>query len=109
MFKIFIGLALAALIAFGIEHFLTPLPPPSLNTLRTIPISQLMLLFEAAVGITLLSGFVFQQLIHHCNELFRSNKTSMEGGARWFDLLFLLVAIFGSGVLYACFIKVFGS
>lgn len=104
--KTIAGLLAIGLVIYGVEHFLSPLPHLSADILVTTPIDKLTLLFEAMIVIVVLSGFVVQQFLHHCKVGLGKHDRHEDGAARWSDLLFVFVAVFGSAFLYLGFVRV---
>ena len=105
MLKVVAGLALTLGLLYCTELLLAPLPHLSLHDLKTMSPSQLVVLFETAVIFVLLAGFVFQELIEFYHRVFQHPK---DQSARWSDLLYVLVAAFGSAAAYAVFLRTFG-
>lgn len=106
MIKTLAGLIAVGLVIFLVKSFLSPLPPLSVSILMQTPIEKLTLLFEAAVVIVLVGGFIFQELLHLAAKTFNWRSLAHDGtAARWSDLLYVLVGIFGSAALYVAFIS----
>ena len=103
--KMIAGIAVMGLVAYAVEHYLSPLPHVAWDVLMTTPIDQLTLLIEAAVMFIVAGGFVVQQFFHHMRASGIVGHATESKESRWSDLLFLFVAIFGSAALYAGFIK----
>lgn len=101
MIKLLVGSTLLLFLVVGVKMFALPfLPQLSVEEIRNLSITDLIKLFEAAILILILAGFVLQEFLRALHELLR-HPTRHAEGARWTDLLYVLVAALGSVTLFA--------
>jgi len=72
----------------------------NLEVLRGMTLKDVMLLFEVIVLLVILGGFVLEEIIKRGPHIATAANASPPSGARWGDLAYLFVAVFGSGALY---------